>query len=151
MNEHTSQCTGTRREFLWEAGAGFAGLALASLLDGDGFFARHGFAAEAKTGDYVSPLAPKAAHFEPRAKSVIFLFMYGGPPSMDTWDYKPELQQRDGEEVNIEIRRRSNFEIETGWGIAQSAYQNVCLGQGSTSETDHVQVPPNDVVVEPSI
>src|SRR5207249_10266350 len=41
------------------------------------------------------------------AKSVIFLFMYGGPSSMDTWDYKPELQKRDGEEIQIEIRRGS--------------------------------------------
>src|SRR3954462_10985112 len=33
--------------------------------------------------------------------------MYGGPSSMDTWDYKPELQKRDGEEIQIEIRRNS--------------------------------------------
>ena len=65
---NSSNCTGTRREFLWEAGAGFAGLALASLLDGDGFFARHGFAGEATTGGYVRPLAPKPAHFEPAAQ-----------------------------------------------------------------------------------
>ena len=40
-------CGRTRRQFLWEMGAGFTGLALTSILSGDGFFARHGlFAAE---------------------------------------------------------------------------------------------------------
>jgi hypothetical protein len=96
-------CTGTRREFLWEAGAGFAGLALSALLEGDGFFARHASAAE----PYGNPLAPRPPHFAPRAKSCIFLFMYGGPSHVDTFDYKPELQRRDGEMVNLEIRRHS--------------------------------------------
>jgi hypothetical protein len=98
-------CTGTRREFLWESGAGFAGLALTALLEQDGFFGRH--AAAAEPAAYRSPLAPKPPHFAARAKSVIFIFMYGGPSQVDTWDYKPELQRRDGQTVNIEIRRRS--------------------------------------------
>src|SRR5438128_12284686 len=97
-------CSGHRREFLWQAGAGFAGLALTALLDQDGFFAKHAFAAENASAN---PLAPRPAHFAAKAKSVIFLFMYGGPSSMDTWDYKPELQKRGGEEIQIEIRRGS--------------------------------------------
>jgi hypothetical protein len=112
MFDTRSNCTGTRREFLWESGAGFAGLALTSLLERDGFFARHGYAAEATAGGatsapYVSPLAAKPQHFPAKAKACIFLFMYGGPASMDTFDYKPELQKRDGQNINIEIRRRS--------------------------------------------
>src|SRR5262245_11413954 len=99
-------CTGTRREFLWETGAGFAGLALTALLEQDGFFARHGCASE-RPGAYRSPLTPRPPHFAGRAKSVSFLFMYGGPSQMDTFDYKPELQRRDGQTVDIEIRRRS--------------------------------------------
>lgn len=83
-------------------GAGFAGLALASLLDRDGFFAQP---AQATQPAAANPLAPRAPHFAARAKSCIFLFMYGGPAQMDTFDYKPELQARDGEMVNIEIRR----------------------------------------------
>jgi hypothetical protein len=98
------ECTGTRREFLWQAGAGFAGLALSALLERDGFFARH---AQAAPAAYANPLAPRPPHFAPRAKRVIFLFMYGGPSSVDTFDYKPELQRRDGQTVNMEIRRRS--------------------------------------------
>jgi hypothetical protein len=104
MSEHTNcGCTGTRREFLWQAGAGFAGLALTALLEQDGFFARHARAAAPST----NPLAARPPHFPARAKRCIFLFMYGGPASMDTFDYKPELQRRDGQTVNIEIRRRS--------------------------------------------
>lgn len=98
-------CPGSRREFLWQFGAGFGGLALTSLLDRDGFFTRHGFAAETPR-DTISPLSSRVPHFAPKAKHVIFLFMYGGPPSMDTWDYKPELQKHGGQEIDIETRRR---------------------------------------------
>ncbi len=100
-------CTGSRREFLWETGAGFTGLALTALLEQDGFFARHANAGEARPAGYRNPMAPRPAHFAPRAKSVIFFFLYGGPSQIDTFDYKPELQRRDGQRVNIEMRRRS--------------------------------------------
>src|SRR5579872_247073 len=85
-------CGRTRREFLWEAGGGFVGLALSALLAEDGFFPT---AAQAATG----PLAPKAPHFQGRAKSVIVLFMYGGPSQVDTWDPKPELIKRQGQPI----------------------------------------------------
>ena len=39
------------------------------------------------------PLAPKQPHFAPKAKSVIFLYMDGGPSSVDTLDPKPRLQK----------------------------------------------------------
>ncbi|WP_437186221.1 DUF1501 domain-containing protein [Planctomicrobium sp. SH668] len=94
-----------RRQFLWEMGAGFSGVALSGLLQADGFFGKSAQANE--TTGAVPLLAPKPQHFPTKAKSVIFLFMYGGPSSMDTFDYKPELQKRDGEEVQTEIRRRS--------------------------------------------
>jgi hypothetical protein len=106
MNRHPS-CTGTRREFLWEAGAGFAGLALTSLLDQDGFFTKHGYGAEQRTNSYINPLIEKLPHFAPKAKRCIFLFMYGGPSQMDSWDYKPELQRLDGKSIDIEVRYRS--------------------------------------------
>ncbi len=40
-----------------------------------------------------------------KAKSVIFLFMFGGPSQMDLFDYKPELQKRDGQSIENEFRR----------------------------------------------
>jgi hypothetical protein len=86
-------------------GAGFTGLALTALLEQDGFFAKHLGATQ--PGIYTNPLSPRPPHFPARAKSCIFLFMYGGPSQVDTFDYKPELQARDGQMVNIEIRRGS--------------------------------------------
>ena len=87
-----------RRQFLWDMGAGFAGLALTSLLDADGFFGSKAQAkgANEQTG---SPLLPKPSHLPTRAKSCIFLFMFGGPSQVDTFDYKPLLQKRAGEAV----------------------------------------------------
>jgi hypothetical protein len=102
--EHTNcGCTGSRREFLWQMGAGFAGLALTALLENDGFFCRHAAAAEPS----LNPLAPRPPHLPGKAKACIFLFMYGGPSAMDLFDFKPELQRRDGQTVSLEIRRRS--------------------------------------------
>ncbi len=92
-------CRRTRREFLWEAGAGFTGLALSGLLSLDGFFA--GKAAAADAGRLANPLAPKPPHFAPKAKSVIFLFMYGGPSQVDTFEYKPKLYELDGKTVPV--------------------------------------------------
>ena len=100
-------CGRTRREFLWEAGAGFTGLALSALLQGDGFFDRIARADGSVVDGALNPLAPKARHLARGAKACIFLYMYGGPSQMDLFDYKPELQKRDGQSVQMEIRRRS--------------------------------------------
>ena len=75
----------SRREFLMKAGGGFGALAFAHLLGLDGFSAR---AAQN------SPT--KGAHFAPRAKSVIWLFMEGGPSHIDLFDPKPELDRLAG-------------------------------------------------------
>ena len=85
----------SRREFLRRAGSGFGMLALAGLLEHKGLLHSAADAAEA----YHNPLAPKPAHFPAKAKSVIWLFMNGGPSQVDTWDYKPELAKRDGQEL----------------------------------------------------
>jgi hypothetical protein len=81
----------SRRDFLRRAGMGFGTLALAGLLDRQGLLA---------TEDrLLHPLAPQAPHFEAKAKAVIWLFINGGPSHVDTWDYKPELERRDGTEL----------------------------------------------------
>ena len=92
-------CRRTRREFLWEAGAGFGSVALTGLL-GDAFFARQAVAADG-VSKFVNPLAPKKGHFTAKATSVIFLFMYGGPSHVDTFDYKPKLYPLDGKTIDI--------------------------------------------------
>ena len=85
-------CGRTRREFLWQAGGGFVGTALTYLLAQDGFLPK------AMAGkSEASPLAPRQPHFPAKAKSCIFLFMYGGPSQVDLWDPKPELNKHTGE------------------------------------------------------
>src|SRR5947209_3949726 len=94
-------CGRTRREFLWQAGGGFAGTALAYLLAQDGFFPCPAAAAETTASD--SSLTPKLPHFPARATACICLFMYGGPSQVDTWDPKPELAKHNGEPIpNLE-------------------------------------------------
>jgi hypothetical protein len=93
-------CGRTRREFLWEAGAKFTGVALTAMLSADGFFDRAASGAEA-AAKTLSPTAPKPAPFAGKAKSVIFLFMYGGPSHVDTFDYKPALYDLDGKTIPV--------------------------------------------------
>ncbi|WLD13756.1 DUF1501 domain-containing protein [Planctellipticum variicoloris] len=88
----TFPCGQTRREFVWEMGAGFAGVALASLLDGQGFFTRQARGATAE-----NPLADRPSQLPAKAKHVIFLMMNGGPSQVDTFDFKPELQRYAGQ------------------------------------------------------
>jgi hypothetical protein len=99
-------CGRTRREFLWETGAGFTGVALTALLDRDGFFGSSAFAGTASSKHSLDkPLSPLPPPLAAKAKRCIFLFMYGGPSQMDLFDYKPELQKRHGQSVNVEVRR----------------------------------------------
>jgi hypothetical protein len=73
-------CRHTRREFLWQVGGGFAGLALIDLLSGDGYFA-------ARADGQATP----RPHFPAKAKHAVFLFMNGAPSHVDTFDHKPAL------------------------------------------------------------
>jgi hypothetical protein len=83
-----------RRQFLRRAGGGFGMLALTSLLGEAGLLTRS--LANAPTAN---PLAPKAPHFKARARSVIFLFMSGGPSHVDLFDPKPELIRLAGQPI----------------------------------------------------
>jgi hypothetical protein len=101
-------CRRTRREFLWQAGAGFTGLALTGLLSTDGFFANQAAAAHRRD----NPLAPKKPHFSGKAQSVIFLFMYGGPSQVDTFEYKPKLYELDGKTIPVKTFGRGGKKSE---------------------------------------
>lgn len=76
----------SRRKWLTRAANGFGGLAMASML------------ADQARGEDPSlyrptdPLSVRPPHFKPKAKSVIFLYMDGGPAQMDTFDPKPRLE-----------------------------------------------------------
>ena len=82
----------TRREFLLHSGGGCGALALTWMLARDGLAATP---VPRPTGK-VNPLAAKPGHFEGKAKSVIFLFMFGGASHVDLFDPKPELTKWNG-------------------------------------------------------
>jgi hypothetical protein len=103
--QRDSFCRRTRREFLWQAGGGFASVALSSMLGLDGFLGSQAVAADGKT-PFANPLLAKPAQFAPKAKSVIFLFMYGGPSQLDTFDYKPRLFELDGQTIPVKTKGR---------------------------------------------
>src|SRR4051812_31067648 len=79
-----------RREMLVRCANGFGALALTALLGEPAF------------GEVLTnPLAPRAPHFPARARSVIFLYMDGGPSQMDTFDPKPRLDREHGEPIKV--------------------------------------------------
>ena len=115
-------CGRTRRQFLWQMGAGFTGVALAGMLENE-FFARQALAADGQT-PWKNPLAPKKPHHAPKAKSVIFLYMYGGPSHIDTFDYKPNMKGTDGKTIEVKTFGRGGHKnqgriVEPKWNFKQ--------------------------------
>jgi len=93
MPEHV-RITRNRRELLRDACCGFGGLAFAAMLQRE----------EARAAT-LNPLAPKPPQMpdKAKAKSVIFLFMAGGPSHLDTFDPKPLLNKLDGQKRPAEF------------------------------------------------
>ncbi|WP_309706716.1 DUF1501 domain-containing protein [Armatimonas sp.] len=85
MNPEDHRLLSPRPMPLWEQSAGFPALALADMLSG-------------------SPVG-RGSGGGKKAKSCIFLFMFGGPSQVDLFDYKPKLQKRDGQTIDNEFRR----------------------------------------------
>jgi hypothetical protein len=92
----------SRREWLARTGCGFGALALAGLA-ADEARSSGGLTSPGSPG--TNPLAPKPPHFPPRAKRVIFLFMQGGVSHVDSYDYKPRLEQDDGKQLKFDDAR----------------------------------------------
>jgi Protein of unknown function (DUF1501) len=98
----------TRRHFFADCGVGLGSMALASLIEG-------GQPASAMAAGDLSPsrssspsqpaarganpLAAHSGHFPARAKSVIYLFMAGGPSQLELFDFKPHLQKYSGQRI----------------------------------------------------
>src|SRR3954469_780994 len=91
----------TRRHFFKNCGVGLGTLGLASLLN------ENLFAADAPAA--VDPLAPKAPHFPAKAKRVIYLHMAGSPSQLDLFDYKPKLQELNGEPCPESLFKKERF------------------------------------------
>ena len=90
MQHPNPQTTPSRRNFLRATGGGFGTVALHALLQ------QQAAAESGGQGRAAAPLAARPAHFSPRAKRIIFLFMAGGPSQMDLFDYKPQLAKGSG-------------------------------------------------------
>ena len=86
MKPANTFCGKTRRDFLNTVGGAFPALALTGMLAKDAL---------------ANPLSPKPQMKPGKAKSVIFLFMYGGPSHVDTFDYKPQLYKLNDKTIDI--------------------------------------------------
>ncbi|MFN5742166.1 MAG: DUF1501 domain-containing protein [Planctomyces sp.] len=107
----------TRRGWLQNVSTGLCGLALHSLLSGE----QRRVVAQSATSQ--NPLSQREGHFVPRARRIIFLFMHGGPSHVDTFDYKPQLQQRDGQPLpfakpRIQFAQTGNL-LKSPWKFRQ--------------------------------
>ena len=80
----------TRRHFFSQCFVGLGNIALGGLLSNGKLTASNVLRVE-------NPLAPKAPHFTPKVKRVIYLFMAGAPSQFETWLYRPKLGELDGQ------------------------------------------------------
>jgi len=107
----------TRRELLERAGGGLGMLALAQLLG-----SANGFAASpTPTAGPLNPLAAKPPHFAGKAKAVIWIFINGGASQVDTWNYRPELEKRDGQTLEGFDNKTGFFPEQVG-GLMKSPF-----------------------------
>ncbi|MGD1889023.1 MAG: DUF1501 domain-containing protein [Cyclobacteriaceae bacterium] len=97
-----------RREFLRKSGMGLGAIALSAMMN-----PMKGVAAPFSGGTLGAP------HFAPRAKRVIYLFQSGGPSQLETFDYKPRLEQMNGEELPDSVRGGQRL---TGMSAGQSSF-----------------------------
>ena len=93
----------TRRQALQEAAIGFGAMAVNSMLQQERLFAAESASAKERVYD----LKPKPPHFAPKAKSVIFIYIGGGPSTIDMFDPKPALMKYDGKPAPFEIKGRA--------------------------------------------
>jgi hypothetical protein len=120
----------SRRDLFRRAGHGAGLLALAGLLDDQRLLMPQAMAAP--SGD---PLAPRPPQLKTRAKSVIWLFMNGGPSQVDTWDYKPELTRRHGQELPG-FDKKTGFFTDSVGPLMKSPFAWAQHGQSGTWASD---------------
>src|SRR5688572_20995094 len=90
----------TRRHFFGKTAVGIGGLALASLLNDKTL---------AATTPQLDPLAPKPPHFPAKAKRVVYLHMAGSPSQLDLFDYKPKLNELNGQACPESLFKKERF------------------------------------------
>ena len=82
----------TRRHFFSRCALGLGSIALATLM-------REKAMLGSAPRSLANPLAPRPAHFTPRARNIIYLFMAGGPSQLELFDYKPRLVELNGKPI----------------------------------------------------
>ena len=131
MNPHpTLNGLLSRRDLFRRAGHGAGLLALAGLLDEQRLLIPRAMAAPS-----ADPLAPRPPQLKTRAKSVIWLFMNGGPSQVDTWDHKPELTRRHGQELPG-FDKKTGFFTESVGPLMKSPFAWAQHGQSGTWASD---------------
>src|SRR5436305_777965 len=113
----------SRRDMLLRCANGFGAVALASLLGDPAYGATPG----------KDPLAPKAPHYPAKAKSVIFLFMDGGPSQVDTFDPKPRLAKEHGQPIKMKVEPTQFNNVGT---VMQSPWKFRHYGQSGIPVSD---------------
>ena len=101
----------SRRDFLYKTAIGFGSLGLASLLGSSEVFAH--------TKPVISGGLQSLPHFAPKAKRVIYLFQSGAPSQMDLFDYKPLLNEMDGQQLPESVRKGQRL---TGMTAGQTSF-----------------------------
>jgi hypothetical protein len=109
----------SRRAMLRQAACGFGTLGLMGLLADQ--------AQASAVPDRAAPMSPKQPHFPARAKRVIFLFMHGGPSSIDTFDPKPRLIQ--DHDKPLPFKRPLTFAEGSIGNLMKSPWEFKCSGQ----------------------
>ena len=97
----------TRRHFFGRSSTGLGAAVLANLMGTPGM-------ASVTTDPLGSGAALEHLHFAPKAKRVIYLFMSGGPSQMDLWDYKPALNEQNGQELPESVRQGQRLSTMSG-------------------------------------
>ena len=115
----------TRRHFFGQCGLGLGAMALGSLV-ADGRPARGASALDA------DPLAPRPGHFPARARSVIYLFMAGGPSQFELFEHKPKLQDYSNQSIPDSFIAGRRFAFMSGdvlnLGYASAAFADANAG-----------------------
>ena len=140
MEDREHLLRSTRRHFFGQCALGLGSVALAALLS-------DGETLAAEPRGLPNPLAPRKPHFPAKARSVIYLFMAGGPSQLELFDYKPQLQKYSGQPIPdsfIQGRRFAFMDIFTKEHNGPSVQ---VLRAPQRTQPQPAEIPANDALV----
>ncbi|HEX4792418.1 MAG TPA: DUF1501 domain-containing protein [Humisphaera sp.] len=138
----------TRRQLFRRCGTGMGAIALTSLLNENLFGAT-------SSAPELDPLAPRAPHFAPRAKNIIYLHMAGAPSQLDLFDNKPKLAEYNGQPIPDSLTKGERFAFIKGTPkVLGSPYKFARYGQGGVELSEllpHLATVADDIAVVKSM